>query len=204
MELLQFQRFINAYSLKYYKDDKNLNKRHWIDISDAVPKSQIVYSNLASTKLTINDNNDDMIIELMAKAHRLYRKYIKINSTLEINISYELRNTYIQRMDKLDQWITNWDKTDKTEDTQKVLDNQQKIEEIYNLFTPCIEELKFLLDTSFTRFRSTKRFQKLDCFKNPKLPKTSRSWNSINLHRKSNKNDATINLSLEDNSSYID
>ena len=71
----------------------------------------------------MEDNNDDMIIELMAKSHRLYRKYIKIDSTLEINISYELRNKYIIKMDKLNEWITCWEI--KNGDKQPLTDRQK-------------------------------------------------------------------------------
>ena len=158
VELLQFQQWIDNYCNQYYKDD-TLEKRHWICISECVPKSQIVHSSLSSSKLSANDNDDHIVIELMAKAHRLYRKYILIDCPLEINISHELRTSFIQVMHKMDVWIAIWDKNIDN------LSNLDKIKTIYGYFTPVIEELAFLLDTSMTRFKATTKYLALDIHK---------------------------------------
>eukprot|EP01084_Bolivina_argentea_P139834 245939_1 len=169
VELLQFQNYIFEYCLQYYDNkltETKLDKMHFIEMTDYVPKSSIVYTNLTKPEVSKTENNDDKVLELMAKAHRLYRKYIKFNCSLEINISFELRNRFIVKMDKIDVWIAKWESKTNT------LSNLDKIQDIYDSFTTVIEELTFLLDSSFFRFKSSSQFQLL----NIKPRKRTKSW----------------------------
>eukprot|EP01084_Bolivina_argentea_P079021 143404_1 len=102
------------------------------------PKSTIVY--------TPGNNYKEMALQL-------YKKYVRIGCTLEINIDYVARNNYRNLFENELNWKLNI-----------VYDDPNKL---YYLWNPCIEHMTTLICASFTRYRQSKEYRLLKKYSPP-------------------------------------
>merc|ERR1712039_774248 len=101
-----------------------------------MPQSDIVFGVVDDDEI-----EDDLLHEMKLKAFRLYEKYIKNDSELEVNISYQCRKKLMRLMgnDKnFNKWLAH-------------NENQKgQFKKLLDLFDECCEEV-FPID-SFNRF----------------------------------------------------
>ena len=119
-------------------DDEDERDAYYFKICDlslnkSIPKSAIIYSD-------INNHNDEKI-HYLDIAHKLYCKYVEIESELEVNISGDCRQHFIIEMKNKSQFINNYKKFEYIE--------------LFELFDEIINEMYELMLTSFQRFMRT-------------------------------------------------
>eukprot|EP01083_Nonionella_stella_P093740 262820_1 len=110
----------------FYQCDITTNK--------AIPKSALVY------KTSTKQSDHDDLKPFVRIAHGLYHKYIQIGSELEVNISGECRDIYVDEMEC---------------GVDVFLDHPMEAIDLFEYFDLCIEEMYCLLATSCARFLET-------------------------------------------------
>ena len=147
-----------------------------------IPKSSIVYGNVATTDRSLsneslsgyivydeqkqdeqkqvkqNDQDGQIICQLYeAKqiAFALYKKFIQVGSEYEINISSSMRDELINLMDDKDTWL----KIDRNN-----VNIQNEAQMLYDMFVPSMKEMIMLLRFSFQRlhFSKVELFEKIE------------------------------------------
>eukprot|EP01084_Bolivina_argentea_P103357 185139_1 len=96
------------------------------------------------------------------KAKRLYEKYIEVGAEYEINISYDLRNSFNKMLNNDELWSVIFDGSNKNRNkfqNEKII--AEKLHEILSLLDQSIHEMLRLLGHSFSRFRKTDTYNKL-------------------------------------------
>lgn len=123
-------------------NNNNDNKKE-LELEDDLP--QIVYDK-SSNKYKSDD--EEFVKDIKQKAHKLYVKYIRTSSEYEINISYELRLSYKTLLDNQVIWLENKEFND--------------LIKLRDMFDNCCIIMKRLINHSFTRFRNSKYFDKIE------------------------------------------
>ena len=126
IELVQFKEFM-------MNEIKNEGVECKWRFYENIPKSSII-SSLKTKEIAQTGVENQRDNEYRKIAHRLYAKYIKIGTELEVNISALLRDKYEDLDDN------NW---------------QIEINELHNTFDEVIEEMFMLMLQSFVRFESS-------------------------------------------------
>jgi len=145
IEFYQYREFLTKYIKKIFdKKYESKTKRDYV-LYDGIPKSSTIYgvndrhSALGGlTRTTSTSSSSEHVADterFKNIAHLLYKKYIEINSELEINISAKLRNNY----NDLDQ--SNYDKL--------------TVYNLVNLFDDVIDEMFKFMRQSFVRFEQS-------------------------------------------------
>ena len=86
------------------------------------------------------------------KISKLYEKYIRVGSELEINISHRSRQALVQMIDDYDNWMNN----NKYKDLDTVF--------LMHIFDKSLIQMINLLKASHIRFTHSKQFAKLSQF----------------------------------------
>eukprot|EP01084_Bolivina_argentea_P194741 334191_1 len=80
-------------------------------------------------------------IEFLIRAHKLYVKYISLESKLKINLTFKERKKFMKQMGKFNKWVN-------------VKDNDGKrLKMLFKLFETPMERMFILLNLSFVRFK---------------------------------------------------
>ena len=125
----------------HFDDDKNEN-------IDETNNDQIQQQASLSTSTTEDglSLSKIWILDAKMKSIELYRKYVAVGSEYQINLSTRTRERLTDRMDNSNQWIQN-------QTVSKM--------ELFYLFDKCCQEMFYLLQGSFARFKEDPQFKKL-------------------------------------------
>lgn len=134
-----------AVDLHYGSDSRNEDERGFLELEFPanVPKSGIVFDEdleLSTNKFTDRSKH---------KVHKLYAKYIRSGSDLEINISGRSRNALSSMMDDYEEWMEH----QKYRNLDAVF--------LMHIFDKCIDQMYDLLTASYRRFKHSPQFAKL-------------------------------------------
>lgn len=157
IEVIQFQNYIKSHcNHDLFSDKPGTSLYEKIVFPPDIPKSDIVYAD--DFKMNGDNNNNDHILlySLKIKAIQIYRKYIKPQSELEINISYHGRRILTKLMghDEVTQaWLIN--------NTNPPL----QFKELLDLYDEACNQIFALVIDSFNRFKYTNKYLQLKQFK---------------------------------------
>lgn len=134
-----------AVDLHYGSNGQNEDDGGFLNIEFPanVPKSRIVFDedyDLTTNKFTDRSKH---------KIYKLYSKYIRKDSELEINISGRSRHALAVMMDDYDQWMND-----------HKYDNLDAVF-LMHILDKCIEQMYDLLTASYRRFKHSSQYQKL-------------------------------------------
>lgn len=119
--------------------------------SSEIPKSQIVYGDPVDERYKsylngVQDAHDRVKVELFARAHCLYLKYVKKESKFEVNISWPVRHKLVKEMDVMKSWIC---------DTPNSFTSEKEAYTfLFELFDDCMNQNQGLLRNSFLRYQT--------------------------------------------------
>jgi len=123
------------------------------ELASNVPHSDIIYQEQLTQRQSKeegdNTDNDTLkhaeITLFKAKAYELYKKYIKIGTKYEINISYDERRELIRKMDNYDHFMA----------------DEYTINELLLMFEEAKKAMKILLVYSLNLYKAKPSFDKL-------------------------------------------
>ena len=133
IEMNQFKKFINDRLKGINGVTENIQI---VDFPESIP-----------TALTIETKwNDDEMKDIKTKAYHIYNKYVKEDSSLEINISYKQRGDLKRKLDDLSRFLQN---------------KAVGLQELLIIFDDVMDELIQLLQFSMNRFKNQSEFEQV-------------------------------------------
>merc|ERR1712129_356830 len=126
-----------------YGNEAQVDSFENIEFPPNVPKSSIVYED------DVKFNGNKFEDRVKHKIYRLYAKYVRVGADFEINISFRSRQALAQMMEAYEEWMN----ANKYQDLDTVF--------LMHIFDKTIVQMLNLMQSSFTRFQSTKQYAKL-------------------------------------------
>ena len=148
IEFIQFQNYLIRQSKAndYEISQDALSKCTMLDIAADIPNSALVNQEQITQRSSKEDNAAELELTIWrAKAHELYRKYIKVGSEHEINLAGSERSYFSDKMDDIDDFMN----------------SDISIDDLLILFESTKKAMRILLVFSLNRWKRRPSFNQL-------------------------------------------